>query len=48
MTDEQLNDLRERNAKRLQQAIEKMGKTWLMHPDNKVHRKTPMPKYKKR
>lgn len=40
MSEQQLKELRERNEKRLQEAKEKLGAKWLLHPDNKVNLKT--------
>lgn len=36
---QELKELRERNEKRLQEAKEKMGAKWLLHPDNHVQSK---------
>jgi hypothetical protein len=36
MTDDELQQLRERNAARAKAAIAKMGKTYLLHPKNRV------------
>jgi hypothetical protein len=34
MTDQELIELRERNAARVQQKIKEMGEKWLLHPNN--------------
>ena len=36
---DQMRELRERNAKRLQEAKERLGERWLLHPNNEVFRK---------
>jgi len=36
MTDEELEELRARNAQRLAEFKEKMGEKWLLHPANQV------------
>ena len=36
---EMMKELRERNAKRLQEAKERLGERWLLHPNNEVYRK---------
>jgi ribosomal protein L13E len=38
MNDNQLNELKERNAKRLQAAKEALGPKYLLHKDNQVKR----------
>lgn len=43
MTDQELKDLRERNAIRLAEAKAKLGTRWLLHPIHKLH-KLPQPK----
>lgn len=39
MTNEQLNELRQRNARRAKAAREALGTRWLRHPANRVKRK---------
>lgn len=39
MTQQQLNEMRQRNAQRLVHAKEKLGDKWLLHPVNHVRRK---------
>jgi len=41
MSDEQLQELQQRNMQRVKDAIEKLGNKYLCHPDNRVKRKTP-------
>ncbi len=36
MTDQELEELQQRNAKRLEEVKLKMGDKWLLHPANKV------------
>lgn len=36
--DKEAKDLAERNAKRVEEAKEKMGKLYLLHPSNRVNR----------
>ena len=38
-TDEEINALYERNAKRVQEAKELMGSKYLLHPDHKIQKK---------
>ena len=40
MTDQQLQELQQRNTERTFSAIQGMGKTHLLHPANQVKRKT--------
>lgn len=37
--EKQLKELRERNEIRLQEAKERLGTKWLLHPDNRVENK---------
>lgn len=37
--EQELKELRERNEKRLQEAKERMGTKWLLHPQNQVQSK---------
>jgi hypothetical protein len=43
MTDQELIELRERNAIRLQEAIAKLGNKWLLHPDNAARKQKSNP-----
>jgi hypothetical protein len=36
MTDQELEELQARNAKRLEEAKAKMGEKWLLHPANQI------------
>ena len=36
MTDQELDELRARNAQRLAEFKEKMGEKWLLHPANQI------------
>lgn len=36
MTDQELQELQQRNAQRLEEVKLKMGEKWLLHPANKV------------
>ena len=36
MTDQELEELQQRNAQRLEEVKAKMGDKWLLHPANKV------------
>lgn len=36
MTDQELKELRERNAIRLEEAKKKLGEKWLLHPANQA------------
>lgn len=36
MTDQEIIELRQRNAQRLEEAKKKLGSRWLLHPDNKA------------
>lgn len=40
ITDEALTALRERNARRLEEAKLALGTKWILHPDNATVRKT--------
>jgi transposase-like protein len=39
MTDQELKELQERNQKRVQETIQKMGTKYLLHPANRITRK---------
>lgn len=36
MTDQEIDDLRKRNAIRLQEVKDRMGAKWLLHPENQM------------
>ena len=40
LVNKEMKELRERNALRLQEAKDKLGTKWLLHPDNKVKKLT--------